>query len=159
MDYLVKPITQDRLAKTIQRLKQSIALTNSPQPDWQQLLTRLSSELQLPAQSASLQWIRAGKGDTTILIPIDDVLYFKAGDKYTSVMTRDGEFLIRKPIKELAGEIDAGQFWQINRGIIVNVNCIQSTQRELSGRCQIHLKHSGEVLLTSRQYAHLFKQM
>ena len=159
LDYLVKPVTEERLMKTIQRLKQELASSQSAQPNWQQLLGQLSSQLHESTQTTGLQWIRAGKADKIMLIPVDEVLYFKAGDKYTSVVTQDGEYLIRKPIKELSNELDANQFWQINRGIIVNIHCVDSTQREISGRCQIHLKNSKEVLLTSRKYAHLFKQM
>ena len=159
IDYLVKPVTEARLMKTIQRLKHELASTVIPQPDWQQLLSKLSAEMHSSSQATGLQWIRAGKADKTLLIPVDEVCYFKAGDKYTSVVTRDDEYLIRKPIKELINELDTRQFWQINRGIIVNIHFIASTQRELSGRCQIHLKNSKDVLLTSRKYAHLFKQM
>lgn len=159
MDYLVKPVTQERLGKTIQRLQKDLASKDFAHADLRQMLQKLATELHLPHRGAGLQWIRAGKADTTSLIPVDDVLYFKAGDKYTSVATRDGEFVIRKPIRELANELDASQFWQINRGIIVNVHAIKSSQRELSGRCRIHLKHSDEVLIASRKYAHLFKQM
>ena len=159
LDYLVKPVTEERLLKTIHRLKQELASSAPVQPDWQQLLNQLSSQLHPSNQTTALQWIRAGKADKTILLPVDEVFYFKAGDKYTSVVTRDGEYLIRKPIKELINELDANQFWQINRGIIVNIQYIDSTQREISGRCQIHLKNCEEVLLTSRKYAHLFKQM
>jgi DNA-binding LytR/AlgR family response regulator len=159
MDYLVKPVSEERLTKTIQRLKDQITQQDNPPTDLQQLIHKLSSELKLSNPTTGLQWIKAGKGDRTVLVPVDEVLYFKAGDKYTSVVTVDGELLIRKPIKELAVELDNDQFWQINRGIVVNVQAIDSTQRELNGRCRIALKNSDEVLLTSRKYAHLFKQM
>ena len=159
IDYLVKPVTQARLVKTIQRLKHELASKVTSQPDWQQLISKLSAEMHPSNQTTGLQWIRAGKGEKTLLIPVDEVCYFKAGDKYTSVVTRDGEYLIRKPIKELINGLDSHQFWQINRGIIVNVHYIDSTQRDISGRCKIHLKNSTEVLLSSRKYAHLFKQM
>ena len=159
IDYVLKPVTNERLTKTIQKLKGGLSLHEQTQPNWTQLLSKLSSNIQNPDQTGSLQWIRAGKGDETILVPVDEVSFFKACDKYTSVITRDGEYLIRKSIKELISELDNNQFWKINRGIIVNVNSILSIKRELNGRYEVYLKDSDEVLLASRKYSHLFKQM
>jgi len=159
IDYVLKPVTEERLMKTIRKLKDGLSLREQSQPNWTQLLAKLSSNIQSPDQMGYLQWIRAGKGDKTILVPVDEVIFFKASDKYTSVVTRDGEYLIRKSIKELIAELDVNQFWQINRGTIVNVNGIASTKRELNGRCEVHLKDNDEVLIASRKYSHLFKQM
>jgi len=159
IDYVLKPVTEDRLMKTIQKLKASLSLRELNQPNWTQIISKLSSNIQNPDQTGYLQWIRAGKADKTILIPVDEVIFFKASDKYTSVVTSDGEYLIRKSIKELMAELDINQFWQINRGIIVHVNGISSTNRELNGQCKVHLKNSNKVLIASRKYSHLFKQM
>ena len=93
------------------------------------------------------------------LIPVNDVCYFKAEDKYTMVMTGDGESLIRKSIKMLAEELDPQQFWQIHRGTIVNVNQIAKVTRSFTGGLMIRLKDLSENLSVSRSYAHLFKQM
>lgn len=159
IDYVLKPVTEVRLQKTIQKLKDGLSLREQSHPNWNQLLSKLSSNIKNPEQMSALQWIRAGAGDKTVLVPVDEVNFFKASDKYTSVVTRDGEYLIRKSIKELMEELDTSQFWQINRGIIVNVNSISSTKRELNGRCEVQLKDSNDVLIASRKYSHLFKQM
>ncbi len=159
IDYLLKPVSAERLMKTVQKLKSSLALQELNHPDWTQIISKLSSNLQNSEQTGYLQWIRAGKADKTLLIPVDEVLFFKASEKYTSVVTHDGEYLIRSSIKELIGKLDNNQFWQINRGIIVNVNDIASTKRELNGRCKVHLKNHKEVLIASRKYSSLFKQM
>lgn len=159
IDYLLKPVTEERLAKAVKKLQASLAQNNTPPPDWSQVLARLTSSLQTIEETPSLQWIRAGKGDKTILIPIDEVIFFKACDKYTSVHTCKEEYIIRKTIKELAGELDNNHFWQINRGIIVNVNCIASTKRDSNGSCEIFLRDHNEILIASRAYSHLFKQM
>lgn len=159
IDYVLKPVTEDRLMKTIQRLKDDLSLRAPGQSDWAQILAKLSAEIDNPDPGGHLQWIRAGKADRTILIPVDEVLFFKASDKYTSVVTKDGEYLIRRPVKELIAELDSKQFWQINRGVIVNVNGIASANRDLNGRCEVRLKNSKEVLIASRKYSHLFKQM
>ena len=101
----------------------------------------------------------AQQGDCVRLVPVDDVIYFKASDKYTEVITRQGESLIRKPIKDLAGELDPGTFWQIYRGTIVNVRFIARVSRSLTGSGTVKLTGREEALTVSSRYMHLFKQM
>jgi DNA-binding LytR/AlgR family response regulator len=103
--------------------------------------------------------VRVQKGDGIRLIPVEEVYYFKASDKYTTVITKDGESLIRKPIKELADELDPQQFWRIHRGTIVNVQYVDQVSRSVTGRGVVRLKDRPETLAISRQYIHLFKQM
>jgi DNA-binding LytR/AlgR family response regulator len=90
---------------------------------------------------------------------VDDVICFKAEDKYTTVITREGESLVRKPIKELAEELDPEKFWQIHRGAIVNVRSIARVSRSLTGKGVVKLKERSETLTVSSRYMHLFKQM
>ncbi len=96
---------------------------------------------------------------TIPLVPVEEADYFKAEDKYTLVVTKEGESLIRRSIKELAQELDPGQFWQIHRGTIVNVSKIDKVSRSLTGRGVLKLKGRPELLTVSRNYLHLFKQM
>lgn len=159
IDYVLKPVTEKRLTKTIQKLKDDLSLREQKPPNWNQLLEKLSTNIQTREQSGHLQWLRVGKDDKILLVPADDVVFFRSEDKYTTVITRENEYLIRKPIKELAAELDSNQFWQINRGIIVNVSCIVSTQREQDGRYTLYLKESNKLLRSSRKYSYLFKQM
>ena len=159
IDYVLKPVTEDRLLKTIERLKNSLSLHEQTKPDLTQLLSSLSSNMNNVNEVGALQWIRAGKADKTILVAVAEVMFFRASDKYTSVVTEKGEYLIRRSIKELINELDKNKFWQINRGIIVNVNYVESTSREQNGRCEIRLKNNKATLIVSRKYSHLFKQM
>ena len=99
------------------------------------------------------------KGELVQQIAVDDVLYFRASDKYTCVVTRDGESLIRLPLAELTGQLDAEAFSQIHRGTLVNMNEVAATRRDLSGRVFVKLKDGRTELAVSRAYAHLFKQM
>jgi DNA-binding LytR/AlgR family response regulator len=158
IDYLLKPVTHKRLSKTIERLRHNLTHDATPDQNWQQLIKKLSAAIGVQSPAA-LQWIRAGQDDKTLLIAVEDILFFRAADKYTSVITHEGEFLIRKPIKELADELDGQYFWQINRGVIVNIPRIASTKRELSGRYTLTLKDYPETLSVSRNFAHLFRQM
>ena len=157
VDYLLKPVTDERLARCVERLKGKIEQSVKP-PPLDDVLARLAAAL--PGTSTGrLRWIRALKGEVVQQIAVDDVLYFQASDKYTCVVTREGESLIRMPLAELAEQLDAEVFWQIHRGTLVNMHEVASTRRDLGGRVFVRLKDGATELPVSRAYAHLFKQM
>lgn len=159
VDYILKPVTRERLEKTAKRLKGHIASATKPPVDISLIIKRLMVDLQDMKTPGYLQWLKVQQGDGIRLIPVGEVYYFKASDKYTMVITREGESLIRKPIKDLADELDPDKFWRIHRGTIVNARCISNVSRSLTGRSIIRLKDLPETLMVSRTYAHLFKQM
>jgi DNA-binding LytR/AlgR family response regulator len=172
IDYLLKPPSDERLQKTIEKLK--VALQARRAPEIHSLLGQLSAQLQpiatapeqgsvgsgsSAASTAPLQWIRAAHAGETRLIAIDEVIYFQSNDKYTSVMTADGECLIRTPLRELHGQLDSAQFWQIHRSTVVAVKHIAATKRDFRGRLLVKLKGRKEELVVSRNFVELFKQM
>jgi DNA-binding LytR/AlgR family response regulator len=156
VDYVLKPVTDERLEKCIARLKRKLGAAERP-PALEEVLARLARAL--PAGAPHLRWVRALKGDRVQQIAVDDVLYFQASDKYTCVVTREGEALIRMPLAELAAQLDERTFWQVHRGTIVNMGEVASTRRDLGGRLFVKLKDNRTELPVSRAYAHLFKQM
>ncbi len=161
VDYLLKPVSDDRLAQTVERLQRRVAGGNAPS-DWQSALTMLAQLA--PSQSAGgaperLAWIRASVGAQVRLIPVEEVCYFQSNDKYTSVFTADGEALIRTPLRELAESLDPNRFWQVHRGTIVNVSHVAATHRDLAGRVSLALKTRAESVAVSRAFSHRFKQM
>ena len=156
-DYLLKPVTDDRLARTIERLKAKVAKAQVP-GGIADLLKQLATVVPT-GKTTHLRWIRASMGEVVRQIPVDEVLYFQAQDKYVSVYTSTGESLIRTPLSELQAELDPNEFWQIHRSTIVNVNRIASTTRDVMGKTLLKLKDSKTELQVSRAYAHLFKQM
>jgi DNA-binding LytR/AlgR family response regulator len=156
-DYLLKPVSDERLSRTIARLKEKLARAEAP-GDVTGILKQLAQIL--PAsKNAYLRWIRASVGEAVRQIPVEDVLYLQAQDKYVSVYTREGESLIRTPLSELSAQLDPGEFWQIHRSTIINVSRVVSTQRDVMGRTQVKLRDCKVELPVSRAYAHLFKQM
>ena len=159
VDYLLKPVSKDRLLQTIQRLKSQLDSSPEPPARLAQVVEQVLSHLSARGGPHFLRWIRAQKKDTICLIPVEEADYFKAEDKYTVVLTKEGESLIKKSIKELAQELDPAQFWQIHRGTIVNVSKIDRVSRSLTGRGILKLKERPELLTVSRNYLHLFKQM
>ena len=158
VDYLVKPVPDDRLARCVERLKRSLA-ESAPPPAIAEAIERIARALPGAGAASKLRWVRALKGEVVQQIPVDEVLYFQASDKYTCVMTRTGEYLIRTPLAELAAQVDPEVFWQIHRGTLVNMNEVAATRRDLGGRVYVRLKEGDAELAVSRAYAHRFKQM
>ena len=151
-DYLLKPVTEERLTRCIERLKQR------PKED---LVVQLRKILQGgKSQSAeTLRVLRVGIGDTVKMIPVEEVCYFQASDKYTAVITREGESLIRTPLKELLPQLDPERFTQVHRGTIVNLREVAAAVRDETGRISLRLKSRKEALPVSRLYADQFRQM
>jgi len=159
VDYLLKPVTDKRLEKTVERLKKQIPAISKPPIDFSRTMDRLLAALKDNQPSGYLKWIKVRHGEEVRLISIDEVCYFKAEDKYTVVKTLEGESLIKKSIRQLTEELDPDQFWRIHRGTIIHVSQISKISRSFAGRLIITLKNLPETLTVSRSYAHLFKQM
>jgi len=159
VDYLVKPVSKDRLVQTVQRLKNQLNSSTEPPARLAEVVEQILSKLPAKGGTDFLRWIKTQDKDSVRLVPVEEADYFKAEDKYTLVVTKQGESLIKKSIKELAQELDPGQFWQIHRGTIVNVSKIDKVSRSLTGRGMLKLKGRPELLTVSRIYLHLFKQM
>jgi DNA-binding LytR/AlgR family response regulator len=155
IDYVLKPFNEERLAATVERLRERLG---GEPPVLEQLISDLASRLGGKA-SDHLRWIKASVGQNVRLIPVEEVLFFQSDEKYTRVVTIDSETLIRKPIKELLDELDPGKFWQIHRATIVNVDHIDAVKRGLKDQAELSLRDHREVLTVSRAFTHLFKQM
>lgn len=160
VDYLVKPVTRERLLQTVNRLKKQLQSSPDPPADFAGMIAQVLAKVQENKSADKyLQWIKTQHKDSVRLIPVEEVDYFQAGDKYTLVKTAKGEALIKKSIRDLNRELDPQKFWQIHRGTIVNVSRIENVGRSFTGRGVLKLKNRTETLTVSRQYLHLFKQM
>jgi DNA-binding LytR/AlgR family response regulator len=167
LDYLLKPVEPARLADTVSRLKERLQ-SSRPAINTEQLLRQLSEQLATlqsggGARNEALRWIRAQAGKTVRLIAIDDVDYLRSDAKYTIVAWRDGgkaaEAVVRTPLKELLERLDAEQFAQVHRSVVVNLRAISHVKRHDNETAEIHVKGRDEVLPVSRNYLHLFRQM
>jgi DNA-binding LytR/AlgR family response regulator len=153
VDYLLKPVSDERLARCVERLQQhSVAA-----PD--DLLARLQKMLTTPSKPEPLRWLRIQVGQSVRMVAVDEVCCFQSADKYTSVLMRDAELLLRTPLKDLILQLDAEQFWQVHRGTLVNVKQIVSAHHDLLGKVSLTLRDRPEKVGVSRSYAHLFRQM
>ncbi len=157
VDYLLKPIYKTRLIKTVERLKSKIKQCNFEDHDLTGLLQKFSRLI--VNETTYIRWVKALDQGKVYIIPVEDIRYLKAGDKYTTVVTHQKEWLIRKPVKELEDELDPNMFWRIHRSVIVNASCIVSAKRTIDGRYELQVLDCDHPLIASRSYGHRFKQM
>lgn len=180
LDYVLKPVQPDRLRRTVARLQQALVADqaapagNAATSDalehtlaqWRQLLAAAGGALPaagLPALAgaAPLKFITASDAVGTVrMVPIDEVIYFEAADKYIRVLTATQEHLIRTPLKQLLPQLDPQVFWQVHRAVVVRASAIDRVQRDEVGKLHLSLRgRAGEDIVVSRLYAHLFKAM
>lgn len=157
VDYLMKPVEEQRLEKCIERLK--MRMDNTKETDNIDELTQRLKQQENRLFIQPLSWIRTSDKDEIHIIPIQDVIYFQAQDKYTSVFTAKDEWLIRKSIKELEAELAPEQFWRIHRKFIINLNFVEKVKRGTDSRYKVMLALQDKSLPVSRSYSHLFKSM
>jgi len=154
-DYLLKPVSEERLRACVSRL---VGRSQVQNVDIGRLLDQLTNRQPMqPPQR--LRWLRVGHADTTRLIDVDDVLFFQSDSKYTSVVTDQREDVVRMTIKELEDGLDPEQFWRVHRGVIVNARAVVEARKDLRGRFVLEIRGRNEPLRTSEAYAHLFRHM
>ena len=165
LDYVLKPVEPARLVETVSRLQERLQ-ASKPAINTERLLQQLNAQLaklQGAGKGEPLRWIRAQSGKTVRLIAIDDVDYLRSDAKYTLVAWRDAgrpaEAVVRTPLKDLLEKLDADQFAQVHRSVVVKLRAISHIKRHDNETAEIYLKGRSDVLPVSRNYVHLFRQM
>jgi DNA-binding LytR/AlgR family response regulator len=165
-DYLLKPVQPARLARCLERLQTQLQAQQEPRPDaappFEELVGRLQQLMQAAEPAARrpperLEVIAAQQGAVTEMVPVDEVIYFEAADKYLRVVTARREHLIRLSLRELLGQLDEQRFWQIHRGTVVQARCIARAVRDEQGRTTLELRDRPERLAVSRVFAGRFR--
>jgi DNA-binding LytR/AlgR family response regulator len=172
VDYLLKPVQTARLQKTVEKIQGVLAGRSHDTQDvaagMDQTMARLrellaasvgGSHAAPAAESGPLQVIQASVGNQIRMVPVQDVIYFEAADKYLRVLTATQEYLLRTPLKELLPQLDANTFWQIHRGTVVRASAIDTVTRDEAGKLSLTLRGHKDKLAVSRLYAHRFKAM
>ena len=178
VDYVVKPVLSQRLMQTCQRLQAALrargagadggtAPASVPSPaasagldaTLAQLRTLLAAPELAAAAAPRLTVIQASVGSAIHMVPVADVVYFEAADKYVRVATAAREYLIRTSLRELLPQLDPQRFWQIHRGTVVRADAVATAVRDETGKVQLTLRGHADKLVASRLYAHLFKAM
>ncbi|WMW79913.1 LytTR family DNA-binding domain-containing protein [Undibacterium cyanobacteriorum] len=158
IDYLLKPITDERLQQSIDRIKAQMETGALPQ-NLMQVMAALDQKLRAPSEAERIKWISASLGNTIKLFPIDEVLFFESDLRYTRVVSAKDEGHIRTSIKELQKGLDPDQFWQIHRSVMVNPHAIARARRDEMGNIFVELRDHPEQLKVSQTYAWRFKSM
>jgi DNA-binding LytR/AlgR family response regulator len=159
VDYLLKPISRERLTSTVQRLQARAASGLPDTSALTALVKQLSATLPRTTTAPPLVWITASAGKETRLIMVDDVAYFRSDHKYTTVMTEQGEALLRTPLHELLAKLDPTHFKQIHRSTIVNLRMVAAVVRDDSGRGTMRIRNRPETLPVSLTFMPLFRNM
>ena len=190
VDYLLKPIQADRLARTVAKVQGllaqralAVAATGAPpavppaapsaalpSPELEATMAQLRALLGAPgvgtapaaapaAAATRLSVIQASHGTQIHMVPVAEVVYFEAADKYVRVLTAEREYLIRTALKELIEQLDPQEFWQVHRSTLVRATAIATVTRDEAGKQHLSLRGRPERLPVSRLYAHLFKAM
>jgi len=158
VDYVLKPVKAERLARTIERIRRTLAQHGTETAQLAAVLRKLMPSGAEP-QPERLRYVRASQGELMHQVPVGEVLFFRSDEKYTSVQTAGAEHLIRTPISELAAQLDPQQFWQIHRSTIINLDHVTGTRRDELSRLYVRIRGWSGELPVSRAYVHLFKSM
>ncbi|RZI58043.1 MAG: response regulator transcription factor [Rubrivivax sp.] len=180
VDYVLKPVQRERLAQTVARLKAALAQRQQPPAALASAIEQLRGLLGVGTTgttgtagatsaavaatastggTAALRHLQVGVGESIVLVPVDDVVYLEAADKYVRVMTAEQEYLVRISLRELLPQLDPDRFWQVHRGHIVHVDAIERVQRDDTGKLTLRLRRRPEKLAVSRMYGYLFRAM
>ena len=179
VDYLLKPIKLERLTITVNKLnipstirQDSDLLIESYLSAFRSIIASKKVVTQCGTATPTLPSASSGTRLKTLqvslghgvaqqikFVPLADVLLLEATDKYLQVVTAQGEYLLRTSLKELLPQLDEAEFWQIHRGTVVQVACIDTVRRDEGGKLWLSLHgHAGKVAV-SRLWVHRFKAL
>ncbi|MEO3693682.1 LytR/AlgR family response regulator transcription factor [Roseateles paludis] len=158
IDYLLKPLSDERLRDTVQRLQQRLQWPPAEVTRWLQQWAPPQMAAPPAPAAGPLRWLQASQGERLHLIMVADVSHFRSDNKYTCAVTREGEFLLRLSLRELLAQLDAEQFWQIHRAVVVNLAHVARVERQLTGM-EVLLKGSDTRLPVSQSFQSRFKPM
>lgn len=158
VDYLVKPVTQARLVRAVERLRAGIGTgTGTDNAALVKALAELDQRLRATAQQERIRWISCTAGNLIKMFAIDDVLFLESDTRYTRVVGATDEGLIRTPIRELLAKLDPDEFWQIRRGTVVRVRAIAAVRRDELGGLTVTLRGHAAQLKVGQTYAWRFR--
>jgi DNA-binding LytR/AlgR family response regulator len=152
LDYLLKPVTAERLERTLQRVRERLS---APPPDLRGIADLLRNLA--PREPQYIKWLTVPRGQELRLVTTEEICYLRAEDKYTTLVTAEAQFLLNSSLKQMREKLDPRLFWQVHRGIVVNLSAIEAVHRTFRGALEIKLKRRPELLPVSAAHTHLFK--
>jgi|GEM_PF-271356 DNA-binding LytR/AlgR family response regulator len=162
LDYLLKPVDEKRLEKTLERLRQQLQQQQPRFADLQQLQQLLAGQGASPADHPPpeqyLKWLKVQKGEVLQVLDVEQILVFQAEDKYTTLITPEGDHLIRTSLKQLEQALNPDLFWRIHRRTLVQVSQIDRVTRSFTGQLEVKMHGIKQPFTVSRRFADRFKQ-
>ncbi|CAA9197293.1 LytR/AlgR family response regulator transcription factor [Flavobacterium collinsii] len=141
LDYLMKPIREERFAKAIDKIRNA-----------------LSGESSLSDVAAKDRKIFIKDGEKRFFIQLDEIYLIESLENYTRLFFQDKKALQRRSLRQWEEMLDENIFFRINRTEIININHIQEFNRTVGGRLEVRLK-TGELLEVSNRQAVKFKNL
>jgi DNA-binding LytR/AlgR family response regulator len=152
LDYVLKPISPERMNLTIQRLQKRLRETPADLSHLADLLKTL-----VKPDAKYLKWLTVPHASELRVVAVSEILFLQADNKYTIIATRASTYLLNSSLKEMQTKLDPAVFWQIHRSTVVNISAIDTIFRSFRGALEIKLKDRSELLPVSAAHAHLFK--
>lgn len=137
LDYLVKPVTATRFARTIQRL-----------------LARLNAR---PEQAAATLLVSTGRG--TLVLPLAEVEWIQSANHYARVWSGGRGYLMREPLNDLEQRLSPVGFLRVHRGVLLRVNAVRALGRSRDGELHVVLASGAKAPVSRRRAAALTSAM
>lgn len=158
VDYLLKPLEPVRLAKVVNKLQSrllSVRNDSSATADPRSVLRAMEQVGQAP--SARMEWLHVSVGQQVRMAHVEDVMFFESDTKYTRVVAKDVDGLIRTSLKDLLPQLPSA-FIQVHRSAVVNRHFIRAVLR-VDDNVELEIKDCTARLRVSEANRHLFKAM
>ena len=149
VDYLLKPVDPDRLAVSIEKLRRQIPQVDDtrvpPGFSWEKLCNLVDMS------ALYLQRLQVKVGDRIVFVNLDEVIRFHSEEKYTTVYTVNGQYVIDTPLVELEKKLDPRHFTRVHRSHIVAIDYIAECRKGDAGRMVMVLRDKAATqLIVSR---------
>jgi DNA-binding LytR/AlgR family response regulator len=156
VDYLLKPISAERLRMTLARVQERISSGRRGDVGAAMSAWRGRAD---GAPSRPMHWISVSIGNTVRMIALEEILFFQSSERYTRVVSRQGEAIIRTALKDLLAGLDPDVFWQVHRSVIVRVAAVRAMHARGGERFELELLGTAERVPVSVAFKGRFKGM
>ena len=153
IDYLLKPVTEERFAKALARVKARLGARGDDTN--RQILSLLET---MASPSRYLKRLAVRSGGKTILVDVVEIDWIEAAENYVQLHTSRGNHLVHVTMATVEKSLDPGIFLRIHRSVIVNVTRIRELQAVMHGEYAITLA-SGARLQSGRNYSEKLKAL
>ena len=150
LDYLLKPIDDDRFARALARAKEHVRLSGRGTPD-----PRVGALLESRGRFARRFLVRGR--DRTLVVRSEDIDWIEAADYYVSLHVGNASHLLRETMNELEGKLDPGKFFRVHRSSIINLERVKEIQPLFRGDCDLVLENGRKVRLSRTRRAEFEK--